>query len=45
MPVYKVKPENATGPIKTLYRNLLLPIDVIPSKSDLKQSFSNLDET
>ena len=45
MPVYKVKPENAKGPIKTLHRNLLLPIDVIPSKSDLKQSLSNFDET
>ena len=45
MPVYKVKPENAKGPIKTLHRNLSLPIDVIPSKSDLKQSLSNFDET
>ena len=45
MPVYKVKPENAKGPIKTLHRNLLLPIDVIPSKCDLKQSSLNSDET
>ena len=45
MPVYKVKPENAKGPIKTLHRNLSLPIDVISSKSDLKQSLSNFDET
>ena len=44
MPVYKVKPENAKGPIKTIHRNLLLPIDVIPSKSDnVSQIFMKLN--
>lgn len=35
IPVYKVKPEIGAGPTRTLHRNLLLPINTIPTVSDL----------
>ena len=34
IPVYKVKPEGSTNPIRTLHRNLLLPLDIIPSRTE-----------
>ena len=33
IPVYKVRREDDTGPIRTLHRNLLLPIAIFPSTS------------
>ena len=36
IPVYKVRPEDAQRPIRTLHRNLLLPLDAIPSVTELK---------
>ena len=34
IPVYKVKPEGSTHPIRTLHHNLLLPLDIIPSRTE-----------
>lgn len=33
LPVYKVRPETQTGPIRTLHRDLLLPCGTLPSET------------
>lgn len=38
LPVYKVKPENRDGPVRTLHRDLLLPCGFLPASEDSETS-------
>ena len=38
IPVFKVKKETGSGPVKTLHRNMLLPFSSIPTTSEVVDS-------